>query len=78
MKKIMKIAIVAIVAAVAGYGIYDSQMKIEMSELTLANVEALAAGESADECSGCIRNSLYFCKFFGWGGCFGDPMYHYV
>lgn len=78
MKKIMKIAIVAIVATVAGYGIYDNQMKTRMSELTLENVEALAAWESTDECSGCIKNSLSFCKFFGWGGCFGDSMYHYA
>lgn len=80
MKKLkLKIAIVAVVAAVAGYGVYQNRTKeVGMSELALENVEALAAGESTDECSGCIKNSLYICKFFGWGGCFGDPMYHYT
>ena len=78
-KKTMKIAMVAVVAAVAGTVTYQNQTKeIGMSELALENVEALAAGESTDECSGCIKNSLYICKFFGWGGCFGDPMYHYT
>ena len=79
MKKLkLKIAMVAVVAAVAGYVTYQNQAKEVMSELALANVEALARGEGGGECSGCIQNSLYFCKFFGWGGCFGDPMWHYV
>lgn len=29
----------------AGYGIYASQQKVEMSDLAMANVEALASGE---------------------------------
>ena len=42
-KKTMKIAMVAVVAAVAGYVTYQNQAKeIGMSELALANVEALA------------------------------------
>ena len=47
MKKLkLKIAMVAVVAAVAGYGVYQNQTKEIVSELTLANIEALAAGES--------------------------------
>ena len=46
MKKILKIAIAAIVTIVAGYGVYQNQTKEIVSELTLANLEALAAGES--------------------------------
>ena len=38
----MKIAMVAVVAAVAGYVTYQNQTKVVWSELTLANVEALA------------------------------------
>lgn len=45
MKK-LKIAMVAMVAAVAGYGVYQNRTKEVISELTLANVEALASGES--------------------------------
>jgi len=52
MKKIMRIAMVAVVAAVAGYGIYETQTGSAMSELALANVEALAAGESGVSCTG--------------------------
>lgn len=46
MKKLkLKIAIVAVVAAVAGYGVYQNRTKEVISELTLANVEALAENE---------------------------------
>ena len=43
----MKVAFVAIFAAIAGYGVYTSQKADVMSELALANVEALASGESS-------------------------------
>lgn len=43
MKKTIKIAFVAAFAAVAGYGIYTSQKSnVEMSDLAMTNVEALA------------------------------------
>ena len=42
MKKIMKIAFVAVFAAVAGYGVYTNQKVDTMTDLMLANVEALA------------------------------------
>ena len=47
MKKFMKIAFVAAFVAVAGYGVYASQKSDVMSDLALANVEALASGESS-------------------------------
>ena len=49
-KKTMKIAIVAVVAAVAGTVTYQNQIKkVAMSELVLANVEALASsGETGN------------------------------
>ena len=47
MKKILKMAFVAAFAAVAGYGVYTNQQSEAMSELMLANVEAIAQGESA-------------------------------
>ena len=47
MKKNFRIAMVAMVMAVAGYGVFFNQSKESgMSELALANVEALATGES--------------------------------
>ncbi|WP_288895313.1 NVEALA domain-containing protein [uncultured Bacteroides sp.] len=47
MKKIMKIAFVAAFAAVTGYGVYTNQRTETMSDLMLANVEALASGEAS-------------------------------
>ena len=40
MKKITKIAFVAIFAAVAVYGVYTNQKADTMSDLMLANIEA--------------------------------------
>jgi len=42
MKKLIKIAFVAAFAAIAGYGVYTNQKAEPMSDLMLANVEALA------------------------------------
>ena len=42
MKKMIKIAFVAAFAAIAGYGVYANQKSEVLSDLTLANVEALA------------------------------------
>ena len=45
-KNIMKVALVAAVAAMAGYGVYAHQTKEMMSDVMLENVEALATDES--------------------------------
>jgi len=50
MKEIMQIAFVAAFAAIAGYGIYTNQKAEAMSDLMLANVEALASGEDQVTC----------------------------
>ena len=47
MKKTIKIAMVAVVAAVSGMGIYSSQKADVTSDIALANVEALAQGETS-------------------------------
>lgn len=57
MKKIIKMTFVAAFAAIAGYGIYANQKGNAMSDLALANVEALAEGESSEDFTqhtGCI------------------------
>lgn len=46
MKNFVKIGFVAVFAAIAGYGVYTSQKSELMSDLALANVEALAQSES--------------------------------
>ena len=42
MKNLFKVAFVAAFAAIAGYGVYANQKSDAMSDLALANVEALA------------------------------------
>lgn len=42
MRKFVKIGFIAVFAAIAGYGIYVNQKTDVMSDLMLANVEALA------------------------------------
>lgn len=44
-KLIKKAAFVAVFALAAGYGVYSSQEAVELSDLALANVEALADEE---------------------------------
>lgn len=50
MKKFLKYAFVAAFVTVAGYGVYTSQKSDAMSDLMLANVEALARDESGTIC----------------------------
>ena len=53
MKKMIKIAFVAAFAAIAGYGVYANQKTDVMSDLALANIEALAdGGEGSGDCYG--------------------------
>ncbi|MDE6215122.1 NVEALA domain-containing protein [Bacteroides sp.] len=57
MKKTMKAAFVVAVAAVIGYGVYENQQADTMSDMMLANVEALASGEGSAMCpNGCLSD----------------------
>ena len=49
-KNILKATLVAAFALLAGYNVYNSQKAEGMSELALANVEALADGENGGSC----------------------------
>lgn len=44
----LKIAMVVVVAAIAGYVTYQNQVRHAISDLALENAEALAAGESGN------------------------------
>ena len=44
-RNMIKVALFAVFAFVAGYGVYTSQKETSMSDLAMANVEALAGGE---------------------------------
>lgn len=64
-KNILKLVFASAFALVAGYSIYASQQKVEMSDLALANVEALASGE--------VIVGSWYCA--GSGYCY-DPETH--
>ena len=79
MKKFIKFAFVAAVVAVAGYNVYQTQSVMDnMSELVMANVEALAADDEVDgiTCSRSCGDSIgqcweeiigtIYCKFSGF------------
>lgn len=40
------IFVFALLIAVAGYNVYASQMKVELSDIVMANIEALSSDES--------------------------------
>lgn len=52
--------IVAVVAVFAGYNIYQSQSTVTLSEVALANVEALAQSEASGTCYEVCR------PYYGW------------
>ena len=47
-RNIIRVALLAVFAFVAGYGVYTSQKETAMSDLAMANVEALASGEDGN------------------------------
>ena len=56
-KNIIRTAFVAAFALMAGYSVYTSQQEKTMSDLALANVEALAnreTGEEFTDATGCV------------------------
>ena len=57
-KFILKAAMVAAFAVVAGYGVYANQEEeITLSETAMANIEALARGEGGGSTVYCCGNS---------------------
>ena len=58
-KNILKVTLVAAIALFAGYNVYSSQKTVEMSDLALANVEALAQDENSG--SSCFYRITYRC-----------------
>lgn len=65
MKKMIKIAFVAAFAAIAGYGVYANQKTDAMSDLLLANVEALADDEMniEDLINNCVWQESSYCYY---------------
>ncbi|HCK23656.1 MAG TPA: hypothetical protein DHW31_02555 [Bacteroides graminisolvens] len=70
-KNFIKIAFVAVVAVIAGYGVYSSQKSDILSDLVLANVEALAVNENPLCPNGCVSNGDG-CYCNGWYPCYQE------
>ena len=68
MKKVVKLAFVAAFVAVAGYGVYANQTSDAISDLALANVDALAQGESGGGGSYCCAPYSIVCYYVLGGG----------
>ena len=45
-KNFLKVAVVAVVAFVAGLNVYHSQTEVRLTDIQMENVEALAGGEN--------------------------------
>ncbi|MDR3142493.1 MAG: NVEALA domain-containing protein [Tannerellaceae bacterium] len=63
-KKIMSIAFVVAIAVAAVWNFNQSKAEVELSDMALANVEALASGETIDPCYGyghvyCSYNGIW-------------------
>lgn len=75
MKYIKNLVFVVAFTAIAGYGVYTNQKTDSTSDLMLANVEALATGESSDY-SGCESGSGY-CAIYIGNRCIFSSYSHY-
>ena len=64
-KKIRSVIIFAVVALIAGINVYHSQRSVDISDVALANVEALAQGEV---------DFPYYCIGSAWA-CWDDVYY---
>lgn len=67
LKKTIGLVAVVAMAAVAGWNYQQNQNKVEMSDLALANVEALAQFEGGGSIcqQACIFDYNYHCHVFG-------------
>lgn len=55
-RKILSAALFVAIAVAAGWNFNQSENEMVMSDLALANVEALAGGESSDCPNGCLTS----------------------
>jgi hypothetical protein len=62
-KKVMKAAFVAAIAMVSGINVFNVQKSEVLSDIALANVEALAEGEGSKECRWMRVQDDYGCVF---------------
>lgn len=71
-KKIFGVAFIAAMAVAAGWNFNQSKNEVDLSDLALANVEALANIEWGDgHCDGCRKSEDHICWSSGTDGCMG-------
>ena len=58
-KKVLKVAFVAVIAMVSGINVFNAQKSEVLSDIVLANVEALAQSENGNVKLPCVRNDDY-------------------
>ena len=75
MKKISKYVLVVAYAIIVSYGFYADKKSNAMSDLILANIEAMALDEVDMDCTDCYLVMGTICLDWGWGGCRG--YYHH-
>ena len=62
-KNIMKVALVAVVGLIAGINVFNAQKSDVLSDVALANVEALADDEASGPCHGL---GYVYCTYNGY------------
>lgn len=73
-KKILKVAFVAAIAMIAGINVFNAQKPTVLSDVAMANVEALARDESGKDIY-CCGNAGTCAKIVGGGEIKGIPFY---
>lgn len=63
MKKLFGIIAIAAIAVAAGWNFNQSQDEVELSDLALANVEALASGEDGSNCKWERKKDNFGCVY---------------
>ena len=72
MKKALYAVAVIATIAIAGWNYQQNKQSVELSDLALENVEALARNEWGDEhCKGCSPSTSSICWMSEYDGCMG-------
>lgn len=67
-KKVFGAVALIAIAVAAGWNVQQSNNKVEMSDLTLENIEALASGEGSGDCDVYCRTDPNYMCLLSWGG----------
>ena len=60
--KVFKVAVLAAFAIIAGFNVYQSQTRVDLSDIQLENVEALA-DKTPTSTHTCVRDGIY-CELY--------------